>query len=93
MPKNVYQKYGVKVPDREVGITHDIKGRQNPTMTYLSDKLVPRSNTYIEIGVPHGPLVWKKVDRPHIEMVIMPGAGTVEESNPAGYLKPEDTKK
>jgi hypothetical protein len=148
MAKNVYKKYLVKVPDREVGGNKEIKGRQNPTMTYLSNKLVPGSNTYIEIGwiyeipspnphierhshnfdeivihlgndpdnpeelgaviefgmgdetltidktsclwvprgIPHGPLVWKKVDKPHIEMVIMPGAGTLKESNPAGYL-------
>jgi hypothetical protein len=59
------------------------------------DSLVVDSTSciYVPKGVPHGPLVWKKVDRPHIEMVIMPGAGTVEESNPAGYLKPEQTKK
>jgi hypothetical protein len=148
MAKQSYQKNLVKVPHREVGETQVIKGRQNPTMTYLSNDLVPGSNTYIEIGwiyempspnphilshdhdydeivlhigadpkhpeelgaeiefvvgdekliidktsalfipkgVKHGPLTWKKVKKPHIQMVVMPGAGTVQESNPAGYL-------
>ena len=143
-----YKNNLVKVPHREVGDGKIIKGRQNPTMTYLSNNLVPGSNTYIEIGwiyempepnphieshshnydeivlhigvdpqnpeylgaeiefvvgnekltidktsslfipknVKHGPLTWKKVEKPHIEMVVMLGAGTVEESNPAGYL-------
>ena len=148
MAKTSYKKNLVKVPHREVGDGKVIKGRQNPTMTYLSNDLVPGSNTYIEIGwiyqmpepnphihshshnydeivmhigadpqnpeylgaeiefvvgdekliidrtsalfipkgVKHGPLTWKKVEKPHIEMVVMPGAGTIKESNPAGYL-------
>ena len=28
----------------------DIKGRQYPTMTFISDELVPGSNVYIEMG-------------------------------------------
>jgi len=149
MAKKSYQKNLVKVPHYEVGDGQPIKGRQNPTMTYMSNNLVPGSNTYIEIGwiyempspnphigshahdydefvihigvdqkhpeelgaeiefvvgeekliidktsalfvprgVKHGPLTWKKVTKPHIEMVVMPGAGTIKESNPAGYLK------
>jgi hypothetical protein len=148
MARVSYKNNLVKVPHREVGDSKIIKGRQNPTMTYLSNNLVPGSNTYIEIGwiyempepnphieshshnydeivlhigadpqnpdylgaeiefvvgnekltidktsslfipknVKHGPLTWKKVEKPHIEMVVMLGAGTVEESNPAGYL-------
>jgi len=148
MVKTSYQKNLIKVPHREVGDGQVIKGRQNPTMTYMSDDLVPGSNTYIEIGwvyempvpnphihkhahdfdeivihigadpenpeelgaeiefvvgeekliidktsalfipsgVEHGPLTWKKVEKPHIQMVVMPGAGTLKEANPAGYL-------
>jgi hypothetical protein len=151
MAKASYKKNLVQKPAREVGATKNLKGRQNPTMTFMSNDLVPGSNTYIEIGwiyrmpepnphilrhehdypeivlhlgndpenpeelgaeidfgvgdetlkitrtsalyipkgVPHGPLTWKKVDRPHIQMVVMPGAGNVRESNPAGYLPPE----
>jgi len=143
-----YQKNLVKKPHYEVGENQDIKGRQNPTMTYMSNDLVPGSNTYIEIGwiyempepnphihkhdhdydeivlhigfdpdnpeylgaeiefvvggekividktsalfiprgVEHGPLTWKKVEKPHIQMVVMPGAGTLKDSNPAGYI-------
>ncbi|MBN1177374.1 MAG: hypothetical protein JXA51_06805 [Dehalococcoidales bacterium] len=147
-----YQQNLVKNPHYEVGGNQDIKGRQNPTMTYLSNDLVPGSNTYIEIGwiyempepnphilnhdhdydeivlhigadpdnpeylgaeiefmvggekividktsalfiprgVEHGPLTWKKVEKPHLQMVVMPGAGTLKESNPAGYLPEEE---
>jgi len=143
-----YQKNLVKKPHYEVGENQEIKGRQNPTMTYMSNDLVPGSNTYIEIGwiyempepnphihkhdhdydeivlhigndpdnpeylgaeiefvvggekividktsalfiprgVEHGPLTWKKVEKPHIQMVVMTGAGTLKDSNPAGYI-------
>lgn len=154
MPKKSYKKNLVDKPAYEVGSQQDIKGRQNPTMTFMSNDLVPGSNTYIEIGwiyemptpnphihnhshdypeivlhigtnpekpeelggkiefvvggetiiidktsalfvpkgVEHGPLTWKSVEKPHIQMVVMPGAGTIKESNPAGYL-PTDKKK
>lgn len=148
MAKTSYEKYLVKVPKYEVGGGKVIKGRQNPSMTYMSNDLLAGSNIYIEIGwvyempepnphvvdhthdfdeivihigtdpknpeelgaeiefvvgdeklivdktsalfipkgVKHGPLTWKRVERPHIEMVVMPGAGTIKEANPAGYL-------
>ena len=44
------------------------------------------SALFIPRGVEHGPLTWKSVEKPHIQMVVMPGAGTIKESNPAGYL-------
>jgi hypothetical protein len=34
---------------------------------------------YIPRGVKHGPLIWHKVRRPHIEMAIMLGASTLKE--------------
>jgi hypothetical protein len=148
MAEKRYEKNLVKKPHLEVGEGQVIKGRQNPTMTFMSNDLVPGSNTYIEIGwiyempepnphihnhthdydeivlhlgadpqnpeylggeiefvvggeklkidktsalfipkgVEHGPLTWKKVEKPHIQMVVMPGAGTLKESNPAGYI-------
>jgi hypothetical protein len=154
MAKKSYKKNLVNKPTYEVGSQQVIKGRQNPTMTFMSNDLVPGSNTYIEIGwvyempspnphihkhahdypeivlhigtdpknpeelggkiefvvgeeklvidktsalyipkgVDHGPLTWTEVKRPHIQMVVMPGAGTVKESNPAGYI-PTDKKK
>lgn len=153
MLQKSYKKNLVDKPAREVGNTQDIKGRQNPTMTFMSNDLVPGSDTYIEVGwiyemptpnphihahshdypeivmhvgvdpkhpeelggkiefvvggetividktsalfipkgVEHGPLTWKDVKKPHIQMVVMPGAGTIKESNPAGYIK--DAKK
>lgn len=149
MAKKSYQKNLVNKPRYEVG-PEKVTGRQNPTMTFMSNDLVPGSNTYIEIGwiyempkpnphilehdhekydeivlhigtdpekpeelggkiefvvggetividktsalfiprgVKHGPLTWKSVEKPHIQMVVMPGAGTLKESNPAGYIK------
>ena len=148
-----YRKNLVKKPAYEVGGNQKIEGRQNPTMTYMSNDLVPGSNNYIEIGwvygmpepnphihdhshddydeivlhigmdpdnpeelgakiefvvggetlvidktsalfiprgVDHGPLTWKSVEKPHIQMVVMPGAGTLAESNPAGYIPDGD---
>ncbi len=151
MAKTNYQQNLVKKPRYEVGENQDIKGRQSPTMTFMSNDLVPGSNTYIEIGwvyempdpnphihkhdhnydeivlhigadpdnpeylggeiefivggekiiidktsalfipkgVEHGPLTWKSVEKPHIQMVVMPGAGTLKDSNPAGYIPDE----
>jgi len=40
---------------------------------------------YIPKGVKHGPLTWNKFDRPHIQMPIVLGAGTLDEAKPAGY--------
>jgi hypothetical protein len=37
------------------------------------------TGVFIPAGVPHGPLTWKKVTRPHIEMAIMLGTGNVKE--------------
>jgi hypothetical protein len=35
---------------------------------------------WIPKGVVHGPLIWHNVRKPHIEMAIMLGAGTLEEA-------------
>ena len=34
---------------------------------------------FLPAGVSHGPLIWKKVTKPHIEMAIMLGTGSAEE--------------
>jgi len=149
MAEKKYEKYLVTKPAREVNVMvpGKITGREYPTMTYMSNDLVPGCNVYIEVGwiwdmpdpnphilehthdydevvlhigsdfknpedlgaeieyvvggetliidktsatfipkrVKHGPLTWKKVDRPHIQMTIMLGAGTLAESAPGGY--------
>jgi hypothetical protein len=140
-----YGKYLVKKPAREVG-GGKIKGRQHPTMTYMSSDLVPECKVYLEFGwiwdmpepnphifehshdydeivlhigsdpgnpedlgaeiefvvggeplkidktaaifvpkgVKHGPLTWKRVDRPHIQMAIVLGGGTLSQAAPGG---------
>jgi hypothetical protein len=145
-------KYGrnlVRKPIYEVS-AGKIKGRQYPTMTIMSNALVPGSNTYIELGwiwempepnphilehshakyneivlhigsdpsnpedlgaeieftvggeplvfdrtsalfvpagVKHGPVIWKKVRRPHLQMAMVLGAGTLSEADPGGHEK------
>jgi hypothetical protein len=141
MTLDKYSKYVVTKPDYEGDIDIPAKGRQNPAMTIMSNKLVPGSNTYMEIdwvwdmpspnphifnhahnfdeillhigsdyehpeelgaeievvvegktltinrccglflpaGIRHGPLTWKKVTRPHLEIAIMLGTGDFRE--------------
>jgi hypothetical protein len=145
-----WEKNLVKKPRYEV-TAGDVKGRQYPTMTLMSNDLVPGSNTYIEIGwiwkvpspnphilehshregcneivmhigsnpdnpedlgaeiefvvggqpltinttsalfipagVKHGPLTWKRLTRPHLQMAMVLGAGTMAEADPGGHVK------
>ena len=140
-----YGKYLIKKPVREV-TAEEVKGRQRPTMTFMSSDLVPECDVYLEFGwiwdmpepnphifehthdydeivlhigsdpnnpedlgaeiefvvegeplkidktsalfvpkgVKHGPLTWKRVDRPHIEMAIVLGGGTLAKAAPGG---------
>lgn len=142
-----YEKYLVKKPAYEVVAKVETTGRQGPSMTLMSNDLVPECNMYVECGwiwdmpdpnpsihehihdydeivlhigtdpgnpeelgaeiefrlggqaltidktsaifvpkgVKHGPLTWKRVDKPHLEMAIMVGAGTLAESDPGGH--------
>ena len=149
MAESKYGKNLVRKPAYEVS-AGKIKGRQYPTMTLMSNDLVPGSNTYLEVGwvwempepnphilkhshakyneivlhiggdpnnpedlgaeieftvggeplvfdrtsalfvpagVTHGPVTWKKVTRPHIQMAIILGAGTLAEADPGGHEK------
>ncbi len=145
-----WEKNLVRKPRYEVS-AGEIAGRQYPTMTMMSNDLVPGVNTYIEMGwvydmpepnphifehrhregcreivlhigadpdnpedlgaeiefvvdgqrmvfdttaaiyvpegVKHGPVTWKKVFRPHIQMAMVLGAGTMAEADPGGHLK------
>jgi len=45
------------------------------------------SAIYVPAGKKHGPLIWKKYHSPHLEMAIMPGAGTLDEADPGGHQK------
>jgi hypothetical protein len=145
-----YEKYLVRKPIREVGAPPlpQVKGRTTPSMTYMSNDLVPGCNRYVKFGwiydvpdpnpyvlehshekynelvlhiggdpdnpedlgaeiefyvggeplffdtttalfvpkgVKHGPLTWKKVTGPHLQMAIILGAGTMSEAVPGGY--------
>ena len=147
MAVSKYNKYMVKVPIREVGAGTEVTGRNWPTYTYMSNKLVPGCNVYIEFswiwdkpvpnllglgghshdyneivlhigsdphnpeslgailegnmggekqiidktsavyipkGVIHGPVEWKKVERPHLQMTMVLGTGNFKEAVPGG---------
>jgi hypothetical protein len=43
------------------------------------------STVFIPKGVKHGPLTWKKYASPHLEMAIIPGAGSLAEADPGGH--------
>jgi hypothetical protein len=135
MAKSKFERYVVRKPIYEAG--PGFKGRQSPTMTFMSSKQVPEANYYIELGwiwempepnphihehvhdydevvihwggnpempqvlggeitfyvggqpitfntttavfipkgVPHGPMIWRKFEFPHIEMAMMLGTG------------------
>lgn len=49
--------------------------------TFVFDRT---SAFYIPKGVKHGPLAWRRVTRPHIQMTIILGAGTLSEAAPGG---------
>ncbi len=64
MPVSDAEKYLVRKPLLEIGVKGVglIQGRQLPTMTYMSNALVPNSNTYIEYG-----WIWQVPEpNPHI---------------------------
>ena len=139
----------VESPAREVAayLADVIKGHTTPTLTYISDKLMPGCTTYMEYGwiwempqpnphifehvheydeflfhmgsdpmnpedlgaeiefvidgrkllinktstlfiprgVKHGPVIWKRVDRPHIQMAIFPTQGDMKKTGVGGY--------
>jgi hypothetical protein len=145
-----WEKNLVRRPHYEVR-AGDVKGRQNPTMTLMSNDLVPGSNVYVEVGwiwdmpdpnphihehshrqdcneivfhiggdpdnpedlgaeiefvvdgqpmvfdttsalfipagVKHGPVTWKRFARPHLQMAMVLGAGTLMEADPGGHKK------
>jgi hypothetical protein len=50
------------------------------------------STVFVRKGVKHGPLIWKRVDRPHIEMTVMLGAGSLADADPGGHKTKENKK-
>jgi hypothetical protein len=40
---------------------------------------------FVPKGMSHGPLIWKKYSAPHLEMAIVPGAGSLSEADPGGH--------
>ncbi len=48
------------------------------TITKTSAVFVPK-------GMKHGPLIWKGTKRPHLEMTVMIGAGSLAEADPGGH--------
>ena len=49
------------------------------------------SALFIPKGVKHGPLTWKNVRRPHLEVSVLPGTSKFVEARPGGFILGEDT--
>jgi hypothetical protein len=55
---------------------------------YLGDQPLKVDKTavvFVPKGISHGPLIWKKYSAPHLEMAIVPGAGSLAEADPGGH--------
>ena len=79
MAKIDYRKYSVSVPIREVGATMNVKGITLPTYTYMSNKLVPNCNVYMEISwiyaMPEPPAVIPRVhSHPYEQITLLMGS-------------------
>ena len=55
-------------------------------------KIDKTSAVYVPKGVKHGPLTWKKYTKPHLELTIMVGAGSLAEADPGGHEKRKGKK-
>jgi hypothetical protein len=55
-------------------------------------KIDKTSAVYVPKGVKHGPLTWKKYKKPHLELTIMIGAGSLAEADPGGHKKRREKK-
>jgi len=50
------------------------------------------SAVFVPRGMKHGPLTWKKYEKPHLELTIMIGAKTLAEADPGGHEKRKENK-
>ena len=54
------------------------------------------SSVFVPKGVKHGPLTWKRFTRPHLEMTVMIGAGSLAQADPGGHQeklhRPQDAE-
>ncbi len=50
------------------------------------------SSVFVPKGMKHGPLTWKSFTRPHLEMTIMIGAGSLAEADPGGHQEKMDAE-
>jgi hypothetical protein len=55
-------------------------------------KIDKTSAVYVPRGVKHGPLTWKKYSKPHLELTIMVGAGSLAQADPGGHEKRKEKK-
>jgi hypothetical protein len=49
--------------------------------------LTKTSSVFVPKGVKHGPLTWKSFSKPHLEMTVMLGAGSLAEADPGGHME------
>jgi hypothetical protein len=51
------------------------------------------STVFVPKGMKHGPLTWKSFTRPHLEMTIMIGAGSLAQADPGGHQEKMEAAK
>jgi hypothetical protein len=56
-------------------------------------KINKTSAVYVPKGIKHGPLTWKNYQKPHLELTIMIGAGSLAEADPGGHRKRKEKNK
>ncbi|MFC1841016.1 hypothetical protein ACFL1N_15680 [Thermodesulfobacteriota bacterium] len=92
LPRMVHNKYDEIV--LHVGSDPDNPEDLGATIDFGMGDGYVRSNTTFGMWVPkelkHGPLVWREYRKPHIEMAIMLGAGTVKEGWEDSFFGKDD---
>ena len=78
MAQQNYGQYQIKVPIREVGANMKVSGVTLPSRTYMSNKLVPGCNVYVEYSwiyqMPDPALVVPSVhSHPYEQVTLMIG--------------------
>lgn len=64
---------------------HDLGGELELSMEGEPLVINKTSALYVPRGMKHGPIIWKKFSRPHLQMSIVLGAGTLAQATPGGY--------
>lgn len=72
-----------------IGINPDDQEDLGAEIEFMLDgrplTITKTSTVFVPKGMKHGPLTWKSFTRPHLEMTIMVGAGSLAQADPGGH--------